>query len=179
MAYLTYIVDHYDNLPSTLVFLHSHRGGYSTYFTTSWHVDAAGFDNVASLTALRLPFVQQNGYANLRCNWAPGCKVSHRKNKHVTPEIWDALFFNASYSSSSSSLTAGNGTTSIRASAAPALVGAACCAQFAVSSKQVRKRPRSDYVQFREWVLQTELNDARSGRVMEFLWHIVFGKDAV
>ena len=62
---------------------------------------------------------------------------------------------------------------------APALVGAACCAQFAVSKVQVQARPLSDYDRFREWVVDTEKSDAKSGRVLEFLWHVIFGKDAV
>lgn len=61
----------------------------------------------------------------------------------------------------------------------PEEVGAACCAQFAVSSEQVYKRPRSDYVQIRQWLIDTDRDDAHSGRIMEFLWHIIFGKNAV
>ena len=183
MAYLTYIIDHYDTLPSTLVFLHPHRGGYSNYFTKSWHIDAAGFDNVASVRNLQLPFVQKNGYVNLRCNWAPGCKPRHRTNKHITPEIWDRFFLNtSSLSTAISPASIGTDTTSTATATvppAPSLIGAACCAQFAVSSKQVKTRPKTDYMHFRDWVLETELNDAKSGRVMEFLWHIVFGEQAV
>ena len=62
---------------------------------------------------------------------------------------------------------------------APMLVGAACCAQFAVSRDQVLARPLSDYERFREWIVETEKSDAKSGRVLEFLWHVIFGKDAV
>lgn len=40
-------------------------------------------------------------------------------------------------------------------------------------------RPVSDYVHFREWIMETELEDEKSGRVMEFLWHVIFGKGAV
>lgn len=61
----------------------------------------------------------------------------------------------------------------------PEEVGAACCAQFAVSRERVLQRPKSDYEGFREWVVETEKNDAKSGRVMEFLWHVIFGMDAV
>ena len=62
---------------------------------------------------------------------------------------------------------------------APTMVGAACCAQFAVSRDQVLARPLSDYERFREWIVETEKSDAKSGRVLEFLWHVIFGKDAV
>lgn len=61
----------------------------------------------------------------------------------------------------------------------PGEVGAACCAQFAISKDRVLQRPLSDYEGFRKWVIDTELNDAMSGRVLEFLWHVIFGMDAV
>ncbi|KAI9807445.1 MAG: hypothetical protein M1833_000190 [Piccolia ochrophora] len=155
MAYLTYLIDHYDTLPSTIAFLHSHRNGY----WTGWHTDARGHDNVESLRALRLDTVQRLGYVNLRCQWSPGCKPAHRKNAHVTPEIWRDIFNTSE--------------------AVPELLGAACCAQFAVSNSQVQRRSKSDYERIRQWVLDTPLSDRKSGRVMEFLWHVIFGKDAV
>jgi Protein of unknown function (DUF3431) len=61
----------------------------------------------------------------------------------------------------------------------PEMVGQTCCAQFAVSREQVMQRPLEDYVSYRQWILDTELNDEKSGRVMEFLWHVIFGKEAV
>lgn len=42
MAYLSYIIDNYENLPSTLAFLHSHRNG----FFAGWHTDTPLYDNV-------------------------------------------------------------------------------------------------------------------------------------
>lgn len=61
----------------------------------------------------------------------------------------------------------------------PGEVGAACCAQFAVSRERVLERPKSDYEGLRRWVTETEKDDAQSGRVLEFLWHVIFGMDAV
>jgi hypothetical protein len=88
MAYLTYLIDHYDALPSTVAFLHSHRAG----FFLAWHVDAPLHDNVAAMRALQLDFVQRNGYVNLRCNWNPGCKAGHRLNRHITDQVWAEIF---------------------------------------------------------------------------------------
>jgi hypothetical protein len=154
MAYLTYIIEHYDSLPSVIAFIHPHLNG----FWNAWHTDTPHHDNVDSLNYLNLDYVRKAGYVNLRCNWNPGCLESHRKNAHVTPEIWKELF----------------GSEKM-----PDLIGAPCCAQFAVSKQQVQKRSKEDYIKFRQWVLDTELSDAKSGRVMEFLWHIIFGEDAV
>ena len=169
MAYLSYLIDNYAALPSTLVFLHSHRSG----FLSAWHTDTPLHDNVDALRSLRIPFIQKNGYANLRCNWNPGCLEAHRHNAHVTPEVWSDVF------AGTSTEAKGLGHPGSDAAQAPTLVGAACCAQFAVSRDQVLVRPLSDYERFREWIVDTEKSDAKSGRVLEFLWHVIFGKDAV
>ena len=171
MAYLSYIIDNYSALPSTLAFLHSHRDG----FLTAWHTDTDLHDNVQALRTLQIPFVQSNGYVNLRCNWNPGCNEAHRFNKHVTSEVWRDVFGGTStYMPSMNASTANVNSTEV-----PTQVGAACCAQFAVSRRRVLQRPITDYKQFRQWILDTEKSDAKSGRVMEFLWHVIFGMDAV
>ncbi|OJJ48248.1 hypothetical protein ASPZODRAFT_92664 [Penicilliopsis zonata CBS 506.65] len=185
MAYLTYIIDHYDSLPSTVAFLHPHRAG----FFMAWHTDEPLHDNVEAMRSLRLGYVQRNGYVNLRCNWNPGCKPDHRYNRHVTEQVWREIFEGTSTppnitdtQSSQSSLTPTDATAAAAAQSVlsiPDQIGAACCAQFVVSRNQIRKRPRSDYLQFRQWVVDTNKTDAISGRVMEFLWHVIFGKDSV
>ncbi|KAL8817884.1 MAG: hypothetical protein Q9223_003365 [Gallowayella weberi] len=163
MAYLTYIIDHYTSLPRTLAFIHPHRLG----FRNAWHTDTPFHSNADSLRTLNIPFVQNNGYVNLRCNWNPGCKKAHRKNKHITPEVWAEVFKGLSKASFQ------------QPGFVPGEVGAACCAQFAVSRERVLERPKSDYEGLRRWVMETELSDAQSGRVLEFLWHVIFGMEAV
>lgn len=164
MAYLTYIIDHYSDLPETIVFLHSHKDGYPK----AWHTDAEAYDNVASLRALNIGFVQRNGYANLRCIFIPGCPdeiqpfrepwEGHRRAEHLMPDVWRYMFQNDHV---------------------PKAIGAACCSQFAVSRRQVHSRPLSDYERFRQWLFDTNEDDDSSGRVMEYLWHIFFGQDPV
>lgn len=61
----------------------------------------------------------------------------------------------------------------------PDVIAQPCCAQFAVSREQVLRRPRSDYERIRSWLLETPLEDGASGRIMEYLWHIIFGKEAI
>ena len=154
MAYLTYIIDHYDSLPSIIAFLHPHLDG----FYAAWHTDMPHHNNIDSLNHLHLDHVEQMGYVNLRCNWNPGCLAGDRERELITPEIWRELF--------------GPGVER------PSLMGATCCAQFVVTREQVQQRPRNDYIRYRQWVLNTELVDAKSGRVMEYLWHIIFGQSA-
>jgi hypothetical protein len=185
MAYLTYIVDNYElSLPSTVSFIHSHRDG----FIRAWHTDTPMHDNVDAMRALVLPYVQQNGYVNLRCHWNPGCG-GEVPGTHVTPGIWEELFNNTStppveddgewkiswpLSTSPSSAARGEETVYLLGQ-----TSAACCAQFAVSREQILRRPLDDYIKFRDWIIQTGLNDARSGRVMEYIWHVIFGKESV
>ena len=131
MAYLTYIIDNYENLPATITFLHPHSSG----FISAWHTDTALHSNVDALRTLNLTFVAQQGYVNLRCNWSPGCRVQDRDNPHVTAEIWSDVFERTS--------------TPQGLQPYPGQVGQACCAQFAVTREQVRKRPGSDYERIR------------------------------
>ncbi|KAI9035050.1 DUF3431 domain-containing protein [Aspergillus affinis] len=182
MAYLSYLIDYYDRLPSIIAFLHAHRGG----FFMAWHVDAPLHDNVVAMRSLQLDFVRQNGYVNLRCNWNPGCKAAHRINRHVTDTVWQEVFEGTSTPPLNATISAGlaeNGAMdaarSQRYLPKPKEIGAACCAQFAVSREQVLQRPREDYVKFRQWIIDTDRDDASSGRIMEFLWHVIFGKESV
>jgi hypothetical protein len=55
--------------------------------------------------------------------------------------------------------------------AVPEAVGVSCCAQFAVTGDKVRQRPKSDYEVYRRWLMETDLPDDISGRVMEYSWH--------
>lgn len=56
----------------------------------------------------------------------------------------------------------------------PEVVGTTCCAQFAVSRDAIRARSRDEYEGYRRWILETELEDDLSGRVLEYAWHSKF-----
>lgn len=171
-AYLTFIVDNYDHLPDTMVFVHSHRKGYPE----AWHTDAEDYDTVNVLRRLNLTHVHAEGYANLRCNPNPGCAEPSRIEPHAhvndtAPlalaeaaevawlEAWPRLFGDKQDM--------------------PEVISATCCAQFAVSRRQVLRRPVADYRRFHGWLMETWMSDEVSGRVMEYAWHMVFGKEAV
>ena len=179
MAYLTYIIDHYPNFPSTIAFIHSHRAG----FLTAWHTDTPLHSNVHALQLLRLDTVARTGYVNLRCNWNPGCTHRGRANAHVTRDTWSGVMGNTSTPLFNSrpgrpgSLPA-DATIFDEADHNKITVWAPCCAQFAVSRDAILARPVGDYISMREWLISTELDDARSGRVFEYLWHVVFGMES-
>lgn len=122
--------------------------------------------NFESIRALRLDFVQQNGFANLRCLNNPGCQseIQHfrpeaerdplRPQEGAMPAAWNDLFLN---------------------NHVPKILAAPCCAQFAVSRTQVQQRPKAEYERFRSLLYSTPLDDPTSGRVFEYPWHVVFG----
>ena len=163
-VYLTYIIDHYDDFPDIVVFLHAHRNGSDI----AWHNDDPNFDNVNTLQSLRIAHVQEKGYANLRCQHIPGCpdtihpletpRPGARIPEHAIADAWQYMFTDVD---------------------APKVIGVACCSQFAVSKRQVLTRSKKDYERYIKWLMGSKLEDAISGRVLEYLWHVIFGMEAV
>lgn len=152
-VYLTYIIENYEKLPLTIAFVHPHEDGNPR----AWHTDADGNSNVKSLSSLQTSFVQSNGYANLRCIANPGCPdgvrpfhdyhdEEDRRAEHAIADVWKEIF--------------GNNDV-------PEVIGHTCCAQFAVSRDQVRKRPLEFYIGALKWLHETPLDDATSGRIFE------------
>lgn len=163
-AYLSFIIEQYESLPLTVAFVHSHKSGYPK----AWHTDAKDHSNVNSLNSLNTNFVQKNGYANLRCLPTPGCPDEVRPFREPmdmtrTTEVafanaWREIFQNDNV---------------------PEVIGVACCGQFAVSKEQILKRGKDEYIRMHQWLMTTQLDDDTSGRVFEYLWHIIFGQEAV
>jgi hypothetical protein len=164
MAYLTFLIDHYHWLPSTMVFIHPHLAGWPQ----AWHTDNENYNNLESIRSLRLDYVRDHGYVNMRCIHAPGCFDEiqvYRNDPARTAEVamldaWPYMF--------------GGNRSEI-----PEVIAQPCCSQFAVSKKQVLKRPKSDYVRYRQWLLESSLSDDATGRVFEYLWHVIFGRDDI
>ncbi|KIX98829.1 uncharacterized protein Z520_05290 [Fonsecaea multimorphosa CBS 102226] len=164
MAYLTFLIDHYDNLPSSMVFVHPHLESWPA----AWHTDADGYNNLKSIQSLRLDYLQEQGYVNMRCLHNPGCpdeiqvlrNEEDRTAEHAMREAWPYMF--------------GGNKSNI-----PETIAQPCCSQFAVSKTQVLKRNKEEYKRYRQWLFDTKFDDATSGRVFEYLWHVIFGRDAV
>lgn len=168
-VYLTYIIDHYDQLPDVVVFLHAHRSGYPE----AWHNEFQDYDAVEMLRKLQVDYVVKQGYANLRCNHIPGCPadlkpwVPRDDDGYAFASIYPLVymdFFNR---------------TMEQARREVETVGVACCAQFAVSREQIRKHSCAEYARWRQYILDSESSDKDIGTVMEYMWHIIFGREAV
>ena len=156
MVYLSYIIDHYDNLPDVVMFMHSHR--------FAWHNnDLLDNDAAQQIRFLSAERVTREGYMNLRCHWDPGC-----------PEWLHPGRLERSYEKQEEVLIAESWSELFPMDAIPSVLAQPCCAQFALSSARIQALPLSRYVFYRDWLLRTPLSDYFSGRVWEYLWQYVF-----
>ena len=160
MVYLTYIIDHYDDLPDVSIFMHSHQ--------YAWHEnDLLGYNAAEMVKRLSSERVQREGYMNLRCHWTPGCpdwmhpgtveEDPYKQEETVMAEAWAELFPDRPI---------------------PEVLAQPCCAQFALSSQRIRAITRDRYLFYREWLIRTKLDDKISGRVWEYIWQVVFTGEA-
>ncbi|KAI5283703.1 hypothetical protein KEM54_001918 [Ascosphaera aggregata] len=53
----------------------------------------------------------------------------------------------------------------------PAVVGAPSSSQFAVTRDRIKKRGKNEYVRIRQWLIDTELEDDVSAKILEYVWH--------
>jgi hypothetical protein len=164
MVYLTHIIDAYDTLAETTVFVHAAR--------FAWHNDDPDYDALPALRRLDLARVAAEGYVNLRCVLLLGCPVEIRPGADAasaevlangTHADGSPLRANEVYAQAFGELMPGVEV--------PERVGVSCCSQFAVSREAVRRHTREEYVRWREWLLDTPLADDLSGRVFEYMWH--------
>ncbi|CAI6336924.1 unnamed protein product [Periconia digitata] len=163
MVYLTYLIDHYDQLADTTIFIHAH--------SITWHNNIL-LDLSTPMTIQRLQDdrVWRQGFMNLRCHLEPGCpsiflnqttsNVGHKEkpsDEMFRPETFKELF---------------------PGHKVPPVLSEPCCAQFAVSRDRVKDNPRKTYEHLRAWLLATPLDDASSGRVFEYVWQYLFTRNA-
>ncbi|PQE09108.1 Di-copper centre-containing protein [Rutstroemia sp. NJR-2017a BVV2] len=170
MAYLTFIIDNYDALPAEgMVFVHGSR--------YAWHNDHPAYDNLPLLQSLSVPrALRQNaGYANLRCDWSVStCRAaakpqgSWETKLQATMQPWDKRAKSdvvlARVLGDMFGIEIGRGD----------VLRSQCCAQFVVGRENVWGWEREDYVRLRGWVMETGEEDRVSGRVVSYLWGVLF-----
>lgn len=189
MAYLTFLIDNYSNIPSAgAVFVHGSRW--------AWHNDEINYDNAALLAALNISAaLAPSGYHNLRCDWsASTCSPSSappqgslETSTRAVLEPWNArAVSDAALPRALATLFGGDGSAVNSKSVADeyasskdgggVLLGrteairAQCCAQFVVARHRIWQHSRDEYVALRQWLLDgssdSELHDhSRSGNV--------------
>lgn len=158
--YLSYIIDHYDDLPDTSIFLHAHRW--------AWHNNMLlGLDTAQMIKRLNHERVARMGYMNVRCHHDPGCPDWIHMDRpggdfdfYHKPEeiywrrnIWEEIHPGAPI---------------------PPSISGICCAQFAVSRDRIREVPIERFIHYRKWLLTTGMDDQFSGRIFEYIWHYIF-----
>ena len=196
MAYLTFIIDNYDDIPADgAVFVHGSR--------FAWHNDHSDYDNRALLSALNVSSALASvGYHNMRCDWSASTCVppmkpqgSFETSMHATTEPWDARAVSDSLMPRALAvLFGGDGSTLLDHQ--QVFLGRAdtlrsqCCAQFVVSRDNVWRHARHEYVALRQWLLggsqrgnaqkqfetinAAPLDDRVAGRMLSYMWHILF-----
>jgi len=161
MVYLSYIIDHYNELPDISLFMHSH--------SATWHnndlLDGLSSRIVRHLSAEK---VIREGYVNLRCHWEPGCPAHiqlalgtediNKKEQQYMAAAFAELFPGA---------------------IVPEVLAQPCCAQFAVSRSAIHRHPVETYVRQRDWLTRTELDSYTSGRIFEYIWQYLFTSSPV
>ncbi|KAL9123204.1 MAG: hypothetical protein Q9187_000253 [Circinaria calcarea] len=156
MVYLTYIIDHYENLPDVAIFMHSHQ--------QAWHNnELLGFDSAEMVRRLKSETVNRQGYLNMRCAPDPGCPewlhpyaegdLLGKQEQAWLARCWKELF---------------------PLDVMPESLSQPCCAQFALSKPRMLSIPLDRFIFYRDWLLRTTLTDYISGRIWEFAWHYVF-----
>jgi len=204
MAYLTFIVDNYDDFPlEGAVFVHGSRW--------AWHNDSPDYDNAALLATLNVSAaLAPYGYHNLRCDWSVStCPASAKPqrsletNLHAIMEPWDARVTSDAALPGVLANIFGDEASSVGASLkrhGPSLIGrddvvrSQCCAQFVVARDRVWQHRRDEYVALRQWLLDGSSNDGASthkrsknaapqddrvaGRILSYMWHILFMQQA-
>jgi hypothetical protein len=128
------------------------------------------YDGVPVLKRLRLEHIQKRGYVALRCSWTMGCPAELHPTRPSTGTD-DRSQNEAAYASVFKELFPGE--------IVPDVIGAHCSSQFAVSRKRIHAKPKAWYEKIRNWLLETKLDDQISGRVIEYMWHMIFGMPPV
>ncbi|PQE28392.1 Di-copper centre-containing protein [Rutstroemia sp. NJR-2017a BBW] len=170
MAFLTFIIDNYENLPEKgMVFVHGSR--------YAWHNDHPTYDNLPLLQTLSVPnaLARNSGYANLRCDWSVStCRAAAKPQGSWETKIqaitqpWDRR-------AKSDVLLAGvlRDMFGVEIGRGEVL-RSQCCAQFVVGRRNVWGWGREDYERLRGWVMETGEDDRVSGRVVSYLWGVLF-----
>lgn len=160
MAYLSYIIDHYNDLPDVSLFFHPHK--------STWHNNILlDLDSAITISRLSPAHVHRVGYFPARCHHDPGCPDWHhltrpaadydmikkKEEQYLNVDTWQQLH---------------------PSDPVPYALSGPCCAQFAVSRPRIHARPLSEYEHYRNWLLTSNLTDEFSGRVFEYNWQYIF-----
>ncbi|KAH8668402.1 hypothetical protein BX600DRAFT_510499 [Xylariales sp. PMI_506] len=159
MVYLTYIIDHYADLPDVVFFHHDHY--------KAWHQH---FDSIFEVSNIRTSYVLEQGLVSPRCQ--RGCENIVRlgdefadlKQFHLVDREVQLNSLMAAFLDEHESI--------------PTKIASPCHGQFAASRRAIRGRSLEWWKRMRQWLIDTPLTSSESGRLLEFTWHIWLGQPA-
>jgi hypothetical protein len=121
-------------------------------------------DNVISVVDLQPSFVQSAGYVNLRCALQWGCPAQLEPAQLTREKTINTLKpAELEYPFEFINLFPGVEL--------PEVVGVPTGNQFAVSRDKILERPREDYIKYRQWLMNTPLEDEVANEILEYSWH--------
>lgn len=127
------------------------------------------------LKNLNIDNVKKKGFVNLRCTWYVGCPLQIQPKsalKSATQEKTKKVGEEKEKEKKSFDyLYATEWTKLFPKQSLPEKVAASCCSTFAVSRERIRARPKSDYIRYRDWLMDTPLDEDTAIAIMEYSWH--------
>lgn len=198
MTYLTFIIDNYASLPTAgIVFIHGSRFAWHNDHPQYDNLALLRDLNIESALG------GGSGYHNLRCDWSlstcprdvrPQGSIENRVQAVLVPyddrAVSDSLLPKALVSI----FGGGDGDGDWREGeeegkehvptnppkwASSDILKSQCCAQFVVSRTAILQHGREEYIALRQWLLDdgpnaAPRNDKHAGRIMSYLWHVLF-----
>jgi hypothetical protein len=193
LPYLTFLASNYAYIAThpmqAFIFIHGSR--------FAWHNDyPRTYDNLAALRDLNVSAALEmgHGYANLRCDWSvgtcgkgavpqgswqtwvmAGVMGTSRRRERSDRELVEVLGPGGIFEGRENGLRGGD------------VLRAPCCAQFVVKGENVLRHGREEYEGLLGWLLDgveggrkaagivpSNEDDRIAGRVMSYLWHVLF-----
>ncbi|RSL63199.1 hypothetical protein CEP54_005336 [Fusarium duplospermum] len=180
MVYLTYLIDHYEDLPEVMVFMHGHR--------ISWHNNALlRRGSALAVNNLRPEVVLERGFISLACDKVLRRVIKPLPGAHgpsildLSREDWEAEDGGSRLRSQSPKELERQYTDlwhqlfpSPKYDAPPSGWQYFTGAQFALSRELFHSIPQDRLRFLRDWILWTNLSSRSAGAVFETLWEAVF-----
>lgn len=155
-AYLTHILQRYDNMPPAMVFLHGHRSAWHAPFNMDSKLIKTRFDPAEGYRNLNAGFKELNPKGNPSDGWCVGPTWKHedlwRYGRH-----WADVF-------------------QVVQGPFPEKICHICCAQFVVSRERLLRVPRKSYEALHRFMQVDDGLPGPPGLGMEQWWRFLFAK---
>lgn len=152
LAYIEYIVEHYDDLPTHVVLVHDEE--------YSWHHEGSLVDRVAEHVGAYVELVTLNNlFWGSEIHAQPGNKNRESiGDMHATCLVPDGMRPLRDYGDFNK--------------------GMGCCAQFIIHRDVIRRRSLGAYRCLRDWILRTskDTKDRHPGFVFEYSWYLLWDR---